>query len=40
MEQENKTECLRRAITELASLLSVSGSEYRTREKIKEIYMI
>ena len=38
MEKENKTECLRRAITELASLLSVSGSEYRTLEKIKEIY--
>ena len=38
MENENKCVKLKSAIIELSSLCSVSGSEYRTVEKIKRIY--
>lgn len=38
MENNNKREELKGAITELASLCSVSGSEHRTIEKIKALY--
>ena len=38
MKNENKREELKNSIIKLSSLCSVSGSEYKTVEKIKEIY--
>ena len=38
MENKNKREKLKSAIIELSSLCSVSGSEHRTVEQIKELY--